>query len=106
MQYSNGLISPSALQDWIQSPETFSISLFRKTEPAFYDSNPLSSFKFKYVDRAGATQNEFNPNDDLMLNSNVYPFNRKAEENYVRHFLNGKQLRVGTLEVCPFFMLE
>lgn len=49
--------------------------------------------------RIGDVSEECHGEHTMMAHPEIQLVNRKAEENYVRNILNGRNLRVGTIEV-------
>ena len=56
--------------------------------------------------RNESVQELFNQYCQLVNTSEIYPTSSRAEENYVRHFLNGKHIRVSTLGVSLYSYLN
>ena len=53
----------------------------------------------KKTSRTEIVLGECNEYQNLAQNSEIYVLNSKAAENYVRHFINGKKLRIASVEV-------
>ena len=64
---------------------------------------PLSSYLLFYLDhRTDIFLDECNMDPDLNLNSHLTLLTSESEENYIRYFIRGKQLRAATFEVYIF----
>lgn len=99
--YKNGWKAPSALLNLIGTQEIFSILLLCKTATSRNKRRQNKALKLFWFSlcRADDVVDECNQRLYSITSSKVYLPNWKSEKNYVRRFLNGRQLRVTTIEV-------